>query len=406
MFLIVSVPALWLAYNAWRGLPVRGGAIWLLALVTGELAPWAFALRAGVAGLAVWLGFAGGWAGRTALVLIAISLILLVIVQMRALRARRVLETSLAGLIGSGVRLPRLPVWRLLRPVPAPHSSVEVVRDLEYGPHPMQRADRYRRRDLEGSAPVMVQVHGGGWTGGRRGRQGAPLMHRMAELGWVVFDAGYRLSPKATYPDQLIDVKAAIAWIRETSEVHGADPSFIVLTGGSAGGQLVAMAALTAGDRALQPGFEESETSVAGCVPLYGVHDMLDRSGTRPKWPYLASHIVKAEPSAAPDLWKLTSPIKSATADRPPFFIVHGALDSLVRPSESRRLRDALVAVGGPPVGHAELPGATHGFDALNSVRGLRFAQAASVVLEHWHAAASGGGHHIADDGHEVGSPG
>ncbi|NQV04954.1 hypothetical protein HQ535_00250, partial [bacterium] len=59
VFLIVSVPALWLAYNAWRGLPVRGGAIWLLALVTGELAPWAFALRAGVAGLAVWLGFAG-----------------------------------------------------------------------------------------------------------------------------------------------------------------------------------------------------------------------------------------------------------------------------------------------------------------------------------------------------------
>ncbi|MGH3393021.1 MAG: alpha/beta hydrolase fold domain-containing protein, partial [Actinomadura sp.] len=55
----------------------------------------------------------------------------------------------------------------------------------------------------------------------------------------------YRLSPKATWPDHLIDVKRAIAWYREHAAAYGGDPDFLVVTGGSAGGHLAAMAALT-----------------------------------------------------------------------------------------------------------------------------------------------------------------
>ncbi|MBP1632837.1 MAG: carboxylesterase family protein, partial [Acidobacteria bacterium] len=262
---------------------------------------------------------------------------------------------------------------------------LEVARHLPYGPHPQQVADRYRPPAAGAAAPVLVQVHGGGWTSGRRGWQGRPLVHRMAQQGWVVFDLEYRLSPRATFPDQLIDLKRAIAWIRATAAEHGADPSFVAVAGGSAGGHLAALAALTAGDPAYQPGFEEADCTVQACVPVYGVHDWLDDAG-RPKWPYLASHVLKVTPEADPEAWRRASPVRCARAARPPFLVAHGGADTLVRPEESRRLVAALRAAGGPAVGYAELPGATHGFESLHSVRGERFADGVALVLTEWRA--------------------
>jgi acetyl esterase/lipase len=255
---------------------------------------------------------------------------------------------------------------------------VEVSRDLAYGPDPAHRADRYRRRGLATPGPVLVQVHGGGWTGGRRNRQGRPLMHRMAAAGWVVFDVAYRLSPRATYPDQLDDVLRAIAWIRTHAADLGADASFVAVTGGSAGAQLAAMAALD-GDRPAPGG---GDARVQACVPLYGVHDLLDDRGA-PKWRYLATHVLKVAPDEDPNAWRRASPVHVASADRPPFLVAHGALDSLVHPEESRRLVAALRGRGGPPVGYAEVPGATHGFDSIHSVRSHRLVDGVEAVLHH-----------------------
>jgi acetyl esterase/lipase len=244
----------------------------------------------------------------------------------------------------------------------------------------MQVADRYRRQEPSEPAPVLVQVHGGGWTGGRRGWQGRPLVHRLALQGWVVFDLEYRLSPRATFPDQLVDLKRALAWIRASAAEHGADPSFLAVAGGSAGGHLAALAALTAGDPVYQPGFPEADTSIQACLPVYGVHDLLDGAG-RPKWPYLASHVLKVTPEADPEAWRRASPARCARPERPPFLLAHGGAGSLVRPEESRLLAAALRAAGGPAVGYAEFPGATHGFESLHSVRGERFAEGSALVL-------------------------
>jgi acetyl esterase/lipase len=204
----------------------------------------------------------------------------------------------------------------------------------------------------------------------------------MAAAGWVVYSISYRLSPGATFPDHLVDVKRAIAWIRENGAGHGADPSFVAITGGSAGGQLAALAALTAGDPAYQPGFEGADTSVQACVPFYGVHDLLDANGTAPRWPYLARYVLKADPERAPGLWRAASPTRSVRPDRPPFLLLHGTHDSLVGPGESRRLAAALTASGPVPVGLAEIPGATHGFDAMHSLRAERAVDGVQVVLQ------------------------
>ncbi len=394
LFLGLSLAGLALTFNAWRPLSYRerGGPRWVPALFTGELAPFHAVVHAGLAGGFAAGGWAGGWAGQAGLAATSLSLMGLVIVQARALQAKGVMERAASAGVGEAVHLPRLRLRRLLWPYPGPPSDVEVVRDLPYGPDRAHLADRYCRRGHQGPAPALVQVHGGGWTRGKRGLQGRPLMHRLAQAGWVVFDVEYRLSPRATFPDQLADVKRAIAWVRDNAREHGVDPSFVAVTGGSAGGHLAALAALTGGDPAYQPGFEEADTSVQACLPVYGVHDLL-RSDGRPRWPYLASHVLKVAPEQDLEAWRRASPVRCAHPDRSPFLVVHGGADSLVHPDESRRLAGALRAAGGPPVGYAELPGATHGFDSIHSLRGERFVDGAQAVLERlWAVHRAGAG--------------
>ena len=96
---------------------------------------------------------------------------------------------------------------------------------------------------------------------------------------------------------------------------------------------------------------------------------MLHESG-EPLWPYLAETVMKSSPRAAPGAWRSASPIRMATPDRPPFFVVHGGTDTLVHPSVSRRLTEALHDAGGPPVGHVEVPWGNHGFDFFAGPRG------------------------------------
>ena len=155
------------------------------------------------------------------------------------------------------------------------------------------RLDIYRPADDDPDdqhiQPAVIQVHGGGWLAGSRFEQGIPLLNHMANIGWVGFNIDYRLSPQATWPDHIVDVKRAIAWVRENAEELGIDPEMICLTGGSAGGHLTALAALTPGDPDFQPGFEEADTSVAAAVPFYGVFDLTDANGFY--YPQLRSYV-------------------------------------------------------------------------------------------------------------------
>lgn len=382
VFLVISLVGLTAAWNAVRTRPGRLGPLWFAALFSGELAPFQAAGQLGVAAGFTAAGWAGGWPGAAGWAATGLSVALLGVNFGRALGTRRVVEQAAAAITGSPVRLPAPRIGRLLRPYPAPPRGLVIERDVAYGPDPAHRLDRFSLPDRPDPAPVLVQVHGGGWTGGRRDQQARPLIHRLAAAGWLVYSISYRLSPRATFPDHLIDVKRAIAWIRERGAGAG-DAAFVAVTGGSAGGQLAALAALTAGEPRYQPGFEEADTRVQAAVPFYGVHDLADRTGTRPKWPYLATYVLKATPREDPELWASASPIRSARAHRPPFLIVHGGADTLVRPGESRRLAAALSGAGPEPVGLAEIPGATHGFDAVHSLRTEWVVDGVRAVLEH-----------------------
>jgi acetyl esterase/lipase len=198
------------------------------------------------------------------------------------------------------------------------------------------------------------------------------MIAHLAARGWTCFSIDYRLSPRATFPDHLIDVKRALAWIRENGAAHGADPSFLVVCGNSAGAHLAALAALTANDPEYQPGFEHADTTTSACVPLYGVYDFADRHGV---WPHSAMKdlleraVMKVTREAAPEAYDKASPIARVHAAAPPFFAIHGELDSLVPVGESRRFVEALRAVSAAPVAYAEIAGAQHAFEIFPSIR-------------------------------------
>ena len=127
---------------------------------------------------------------------------------------------------------------------------------------------------LAEGAPVLVYIHGGAWIIGDKRQQGIPMMHELASRGWVCVAINYRLSPRATWPAHIVDCKRAVAWVREHIAEYGGDPGFIAVSGGSAGGHLSSLLALTPNQPEWQPGFEDLDTSVDACLPFYGVYDI------------------------------------------------------------------------------------------------------------------------------------
>jgi acetyl esterase/lipase len=222
--------------------------------------------------------------------------------------------------------------------------------------------------------PAVIQVHGGGWIFGSRMEQGIPLLNHLASNGWIGLNIDYRLSPRATWPEHVIDVKRAIAWVRANADELGVDPRRVVLTGGSAGGHLVAHAALTANDPRYQPGFEEADTSVAAAVPFYGLYDWLDPELQHPgirDW-LLEELVMKRRRVDDPDAFRAASPPYLVHRDAPPFLIFHGEVDTLVPVEDGRRFAERLAAVSQSPARYVELPAGEHAFDIFPSLRTAR----------------------------------
>jgi acetyl esterase/lipase len=246
--------------------------------------------------------------------------------------------------------------------------------------------DIWRHKDLprDGRAPVLVQVHGGAWIIGNKEQQAMPLMAHLADNGWICVAINYQLSPRATWPAHIVDVKRALAWVKANIADYGGDPDFVCITGGSAGGHLSSLAALTPNEPAFQPGFEHADTTVAAAVPFYGVYDWINRDGTgrNDMDDLLARLVLKSRKEEAPDVWEQASTMTWVGPQAPPFFVVHGTNDSLVPVEQARSFAAMLRAVSNEPVVYAELPGAQHAFEVFDSARTLFAVGAVHRFLE------------------------
>ena len=380
-----SVASAALTANALRPLPTQALGVpsmfggWL----TAELAPQNLAITA--AATATHVARHGRRSDWRSVALNAASMAGLVHLLQQGRHARDHVDAALRDALGPDYaqRLDREPdpadlatPWReVLTPwTMGRHPDVEVIQDIPYGDHGRRGLlDIRRPRNANGDSPVLLQLHGGAWVIGEKKEQAIPLMTHLASKGWICVVPNYRLSPRATWPEHLLDCKRALGWVRQHIKEYGGDPSFVAVTGGSAGGHLAAMVALTPNDLRYQPDFPDVDTTVQACVPHYGVYDIAATTGTRNakdrRDRFWARMIMKRSYAEDPKAFEDASPICLARPDAPPFFVLHGAHDTLAPVVEARAFVERLRAVSKSTVAYAELPGTQHAFDIFPSIR-------------------------------------
>lgn len=367
----------------------------------GETAPQMLALTTLDAAAHLTRGRRSGVRARAGLALAGASALGMAHLVRQSRRARDGFEDALVAGLGVDYveQLDEVPSpadvatpWRrLARPFDFADDGVTVISDLPYTEAGRRgRLDIYlpAGRDALKDAPVLLQVHGGAWTLGAKEHQGRPLMNQMAAKGWVCVAINYRLAPRDPWPAHIVDVKRAIAWIKDNIADYGGDPDYLAITGGSAGGHLAALAALTPGDPAFQPGFEDADTSVRAAVPFYGIYDFAGSTGLANaigmRDAFLGPRVVQTTWADSPEVYEAASPILRITPDAPDFFVIHGELDTLVAVDQARLFTSELRRTSRRSVVYAELPGAQHAFDTFHSIRSAHAVRAVDRYLT-WH---------------------
>ncbi len=245
-------------------------------------------------------------------------------------------------------------------------QGVRVLKDCAYVENGLQaqKLDLYLPdNNIEKGFPIIVLVHGGGWSGGDKSKWFMPVHHFLTN-GYAVASVNYRLSSEAPFPAQIEDVKAAVRWLRANSMAYAIDPTAIGAWGASAGGQLVSLLATSGKSNAYQVGaYLNISSEVQAVCDSYGPVDLLSRMGkldtnqatTASTLQYLGG-TNQALFSKAKD----ASPLFQVTATLPPFLILHGDTDTTVPLSQSEEFFKVLLKEKVPVNFHVFL-GAGHG---------------------------------------------
>ena len=244
---------------------------------------------------------------------------------------------------------------------------IEIIRDQVFHQEAgfQLKLDIYRPRNTKNKHPGILQIHGGAWITGSK-RQASFLMASMAARGWICFSVSYRFSPDIVFPEHLIDIKRALRWIRNNAEEHGLDPDFIIATGGSSGGHLAAMTALTQNQPEFQPGFEKADSSIQGCVPIYGVFNFTDPFDEKTPFPAKAKvlqMLCGGTPETQPELYQQITPANWISAKTPPFLLIQGETDALISATETKAFWELLQAHKITDSAFLRLPLVEHAFD-------------------------------------------
>ena len=149
-------------------------------------------------------------------------------------------------------------------------NLVRAFRDIAYGRNYYQKVDVFAPADGGGPWPVLLFLHGGGWSGGNKEMLGF-MAPAIVAMNAVFVSVSYRLVPEAPYPAAVDDTADAVAWAYRHIALYGGDPDRLHLGGHSAGAHLAALVALRDDllvGRGLPAGVVRSATSVSGPLDL------------------------------------------------------------------------------------------------------------------------------------------
>jgi acetyl esterase/lipase len=190
--------------------------------------------------------------------------------------------------------------------------------------------------------PLVVMVHGGGWSGGSRQEF---TSSELVENGFAVATVDYRLSPDVMFPAHIEDVKAAVRFLRAHAEEYGIDVRRVGAWGSSAGAHLVSLLALAGPEAGWDVGDNlDCSSSVQAVVSWFGPSDFTAMDVALPQAKAYVLHAFGEDATVL----RTASPIEWVHRAAPPFLFMHGELDTLVPPRQSEAFAEALRAVGAP----------------------------------------------------------
>lgn len=218
------------------------------------------------------------------------------------------------------------------------------------------RMDLYLPPKEKGLAPVIVNIHGGGWNHGTKESQTG--FSAFFKMGFAVANVEYRLTPQATAPAAIEDVRCALLYLAQNAKELNVDVNRIVIMGGSAGGHLALMAGLLQNDGRFDGNCGVTKSfKIAAIIDKYGITDLTVLNGNRSVKAWLgdqAGNLTFA---------KSVSPVYYVKKTSPPTFIVHGDADPVVPYQQSIELQKKFRAAGVKTVfvtvaggGHGKFP--------------------------------------------------
>lgn len=234
-------------------------------------------------------------------------------------------------------------------------DRVEVRLDVPYAGNDnvKQQLDLYLPKErAEKPLPVIVFIHGGGWSGGDRKGYANAAAAVAASGNYAAISVGYRLSAEVKWPAQIHDCKAAIRWIRAHAKELNLDAEHIGCTGGSAGGHLVTLLGLTSASKALEGevGEHTGESTRVTCVINFcGPSDLtvplMQGEAAKKDDPAVAG-LIGGSLEAKRDVAQAASPLTYVSAQAVPIMTVHGTKDLRVNYEQGVNLDAALKKAG------------------------------------------------------------
>lgn len=228
-------------------------------------------------------------------------------------------------------------------------KSVRVEKDLVYGKGDGVdlKLDLALPATGDGPFPALICIHGGAWQGGAR-QNLSQTIEVLAGRGYVAGTISYRLAPKARFPAQIEDCKAAVRWLRANAAKYRIQSERIGVMGFSAGAHLCCLLGTATPKDGLEGngGNPERSSRVQAVVSYFGGTDFTTRTWTNDTEEKILIPFLGASFDAKPELYRRGSPITYVTKDAPPFLFFHGSEDKLVSPRQSHVLADKLKEAG------------------------------------------------------------
>lgn len=236
---------------------------------------------------------------------------------------------------------------------------INYILDVSYGNKTeAEKADIYLPEEIKDKMPCLIEVHGGGWYFGRKSSvEFKPFLYGL-KRGYILISAGYTLSPEATYPAAVEEIKGLIRFLRAHADEYHIDGKRIALWGGSAGAQLAGLAAMDAERRFDSPDFGniEQDSGVNACVLWYGCYNYDMDAGQRRKlhmplregdyWTY-RNYLGCDELNSCREVLHEMNPENHISLEAPPVFLQHGDRDTYVPYLQSVDFYEKLVKVVG-----------------------------------------------------------